>query len=232
MMFSTKNSSLKNDGGSFTVEASLVLPIVLFVTMILIFFCLYVYQESFLHQTASAVAERSAYSWDNSHKEAATGAVTKGEYDSLYWRLSDDGMLGALFGWTGLADQKQTAQLPGAEGRDSSLPTIKMNKSGSMVPPEMKGEISYRNTVLQRKTSVDLARMLSLPPLDLMLNGGSDVNTYANSTVVEPVEFIRTVDLMRYYGSKFKGSEENGQTGQGGAKRVLDALKSFMFSGK
>ncbi|MDR0269842.1 pilus assembly protein [Paenibacillus sp.] len=218
---------MKNTEGSFTVEASLVLPIVLFVTMILLFFCLFVYQESFLHQTASVVAERSAYSWDNSHKEAATGTVAKGQYDSLYWRLSEDGMLGALFGWSGMTDKQQTALLPGTEDGGGALPVIKMNKSGKMVPPEMKGEISYRNTVLQRKITVDLARMLSLPPLNVMLNGGSDMATYANSVVVEPVEFIRTVDLMRYYGSKFKGaSGENEHTDQGSAKQVLEALHS------
>ncbi|MCJ8013142.1 pilus assembly protein [Paenibacillus sp. KQZ6P-2] len=225
MKFLRVNNSLKNTEGSFTVEASLVLPIVLFVTMILIFFCLYVYQMSFLHQTASAVAERSAYSWDNSHKEAATGEVAKGQYDSLYWRLSDDGILGTLFGWSGLADKKQTAALPGNEGGGGALPVLKLNKSGGMVPSWMKGEISYQNSILQRKVAVDLTRMLSFPPLDIMLEGGSNVNTYANSVVVEPVEFIRTVDLMRYYGSKFKGSDENGKTDQGSAKQVLDKFK-------
>ncbi|MEC0372601.1 TadE family protein [Paenibacillus chibensis] len=216
---------MKNTEGSFTIEASLVLPIVLFVTIILMFFGLYMYQQSFLHQTASAVAERAAYSWDNSHKEPATGEAASGQYDSLYWRLSDDAMLGALFGWSGLTAEKQTAALPGQEDGSGKLPIIKMNKSGSMVPAEMHGEISYQNSVLQRKITVDLNRTLHLPPLDSMLYGGSDAKTDANSVVVEPVEFIRMVDLMRYYGSKFKGSDENGKTDQGSAKQVLDQFK-------
>lgn len=220
------NRLIKNTGGSFTVEASLVLPIVLLVTITLMFYCLYIYQQSFQHQTASAVAERSAYSWDNSHKEAATGAVAKGQYDSLYWRLSDDGMLGTLFGWSGLTDKKQTVALPEVEGGGGALPIIKMSKSGSMVPAEMKGEISYQNTILQRKVTVNLSRMLSLPPLNAMLEGGSNVDTHANSIVVEPVEFIRTVDLMRYYGSKFKGSGQDEKTDQGSAKQVLEKFKS------
>ncbi|MWV44405.1 pilus assembly protein [Paenibacillus sp. HJL G12] len=216
---------IRKTEGSFTVEASLVLPIVLFVTMILLFFCLYVYQQSFLHQTASAVAERSAYSWDNSHKEAATGAVAKGQYDSLYWRLSDDGMLGVLFGWSGLTDKKQTVALPGTEETTGALPILKLNHSGTMVSSEMKGEISYQNSILQRKISVGLNRVLSLPPLNGMLKDGSNVITNANSAVVEPMEFIRTVDLMRYYGSKFKGSGGNEKTDPGSAKEVLNKFK-------
>ncbi|MGN7358586.1 TadE family protein [Paenibacillus sp. SAF-054] len=217
---------MKHSEGSFTVEASLVLPIVLLITIILMFFCLYVYQMSFLHQTASAVAERAAYSWDNSHKDASTGAAEEGQYDSLYWRLADDGMLGALIG-SGGSSRKQATALPPGEDEGGALPIIKMNKSGSMVPSEMKGEISVQNTILQRKVTVGLSRMLSLPPLDAMLEGGSNAETYANSVVVEPVEFIRTVDLMRYYGSKFKGSSDaNGHIDQGQAKQVLDKFKS------
>jgi len=218
--------SLQKSEGSFTVEASLVLPIVLFVTMMLVFFCLYVYQQSFLHQTASAVAERAAYSWDNSHKQAATGQVEKGQYDSLYWRLSEDGMLGALFGWSGAAKNTETVQLPGKDGGGGALPVVKMSQSGSMVPPEMKGQISYKNTIVQRKVTVDLTRMLVLPPLDTLLKGGSDAIAFANSAIVEPAEFIRTVDLMRYYASKFKGKGESGSTDPGSARQVLDTFKS------
>ncbi len=217
---------LKGSEGSFTVEASLVLPIVLFVTMTLVFFCLYVYQQSFLHQTASAVAERAAYSWDNSHKQAATYQVGKGQYDSLYWRLSEDGMLGALFGWTGITENTETVPMPGGNGAGGSLPVIKMNHSGSMVPPEMKGEISYKNTIVQRTVRVDLTRMLSLPPLDTLLKDGSDASSFGNSAVVEPVEFIRTVDLMRYYASKFKGTREDAKTDPGSAAEVLNQFRS------
>ncbi|MDR9856125.1 pilus assembly protein [Paenibacillus sp. VCA1] len=226
MKFFRTTNPLKSSEGSFTVEASLVLPIVLFVTMILVFFCLYVYQQSFLHQTASAVAERAAYSWDNSHKQAATGRVAKGEHDSLYWRLSDDGMLGTLFGWSGLTEKTDIVKLPGKTGGSGALPIVKTNRSGSMVPPEMTGEISYKNTVLQRAVRVDLARMLTLPPLDVLLEEGSDAKTYAKSAVAEPVEFIRTVDLMRYYASKFKGGGDSGKMDQGSAGSVLDQFRS------
>ncbi|MGP3787060.1 TadE/TadG family type IV pilus assembly protein [Paenibacillus sp. 1A_MP2] len=90
---------MKKEEGSFTIEASLVFPIVLFILVLLLFFSMYMYQKTFLNQHAYAASERAAYSWDNSHKQAMTGEVVAGEHDNLYWRLTDDRLLGALFGW-------------------------------------------------------------------------------------------------------------------------------------
>ncbi|MGF7049859.1 hypothetical protein J2T13_004382 [Paenibacillus sp. DS2015] len=194
---------LKSEEGSFTVEASLVMPIVLMVTLILMFFCLYIYQQSILQQVASAAVERSAYSWDNSHKNASNGSFAKGNYDSLYWRLSDDQMLGAIFGWAGIGNTA-TLDLPGNDS-NGSLTSMKLSKISPMITGSMQGGISYQNTLLLRKVSTQLNQIIHLSPLDKLLAGGSSVEVSANAIVVDPVEFIRTVDLMRYYGAKFKG---------------------------
>ena len=82
-------SRFKKEEGSFTFEASLVFPIVLFILVLILFFSMYMYQKTFLNQHAYAASERAAYSWDNSHKQAMTGEVVAGEYDNLYWRLTD-----------------------------------------------------------------------------------------------------------------------------------------------
>jgi hypothetical protein len=194
---------LKDDEGSFTVEASLVMPILLMVTLILMFFCMYIYQQSILQQVASAAVERSAYSWDNSHKNTSDGAFAKGNYDSLYWRISDDQMLGAIFGWAGVGNTA-SIDLPG-NGSNGSLATMKLSKMSPLMTGSMQGEISYQNTLLLRKVSTQLNQSIHLSPLDKVLSGGSSIEISANAIVVEPVEFIRTVDLMRYYGAKFKG---------------------------
>jgi len=212
------SNKLKGNEGSFTVEASLVMPIVLMVTIILMFFCMYIYQQSIIQQVASAAAERSAYSWDNSHKEVSKGAFPKGQYDSLYWRIKDDQMVGAMFGWAG-AENKQSISLPGGEN-SGSLPTTKLSKVSTLVTGNMKGEITYQNNLLLRKVSTELDQLINLPPLDQILSGGSKIDANAQSVVVEPVEFIRTVDLMRYYAAKFKGSGGS-STNQGIAGEVL-----------
>ncbi|MEK6993255.1 TadE/TadG family type IV pilus assembly protein [Paenibacillus sp. FSL K6-1566] len=44
----------RDESGSFTIEASLVLPVVLVVTALLLFLCLYIYQKSMLAQASAA----------------------------------------------------------------------------------------------------------------------------------------------------------------------------------
>ena len=78
----------------------LVLPIVLMVTVLR---CSYVCTSinSLCWSKLQRRSERTAYNWDNSHKIATTGSVEQGQYDSLYWRLTDDNVVGSLFGLAG-----------------------------------------------------------------------------------------------------------------------------------
>ncbi|WP_098748701.1 TadE family protein [Paenibacillus sp. EZ-K15] len=208
----------KDESGSFTVEASLVLPIVLMVTVLLLFLCLYIYQQSMLVQASAAASERTAFSWDNSHKIAATGSVEQGQYDALYWRLTDDHVLGTLFGLAG-GDGTKAIQLPHGEEGSGKLPELKMSKGGTAVPASMAGEMRYTNQLLIRKVTTSLNEQVSLTPLSRILDDGGQIKVSAQSIVVDPVEFIRTVDLMRYYGSKFQGGR-NG-TDKAAAGEVL-----------
>lgn len=211
-------NKFKSNEGSFTLEASLVMPIVLMVTIMLMFFCMYIYQQSILQQVASAAVERSAYSWDNSYKETSSGAFQQGQYDSLYWRLTDDQMLSAMFGWAGTKN-KQSVSLP--EGDSSgALPATKLSKVSKLATGNIQGEITYQNALLLRKVSTELDQLINLPLLEQILSGGSELEASAQSIIVEPVEFIRTVELMRYYAAKFKGSEGS-TTDKGNASEVL-----------
>lgn len=200
------------------MEASLVLPIVLMVTVLLLFLCLYIYQKSMLVQASAAASERTAYSWDNSHKFAATGSVEQGQYDSLYWRLTDDHVLGTLFGLAS-GDGTKSIQLPHGEEGSGKLPELKMSKGGTAVPASMAGEMRYSNQLLIRKVTTSLNEQVSLTPFSRILDDGGQIKVSAQSIVVDPVEFIRTVDLMRYYGSKFQGGR-NG-TDKAAAGEVL-----------
>lgn len=200
------------------MEASLVLPIVLMVTVLLLFLCLYIYQQSMLVQASAAASERTAYSWDNSHKFAATGSVEQGQYDSLYWRLTDDNVVGTLFGLAG-GDSTRSITLPEGEAEGGKLPELKMFKGGTAVPASMAGEMRYTNQLLIRKVTTSLNEQVSLTPLSRILDDGGQIKVSAQSIVVDPVEFIRTVDLMRYYGSKFQGGR-NG-TDKAAAGEVL-----------
>lgn len=199
---------LQEDEGSFTIEASLLLPIVMGITMLLLFFSLYSYQKSMLLQIASAATERAAYNWENSNK-AVDGEFTAGNYDSLYWRIGEDGLLSSLFG-LGAKSANTSIEFPGDtvdhSGEGGKLPAVKLKQASRIVPGNVTGEMNYTYGLTGRRISADLNRVLDLPVLDGMLTDEAAPAVTARSYVTEPVEFIRTVDLMRYFGDKFKRS--------------------------
>ncbi|WP_235957129.1 TadE family protein [Paenibacillus apii] len=205
-------NKIRNDEGSFTVEAAMVLPIIMCVTMLLLFFCLYSYQKSMLLQMASSASERAAYNWDNSHK-AGDGSFPQGEYDSLYWRIGDDRLLSSLFG-SGENGSAAAIQLPDSGAEEGNLPAVKLEKSAMRIPDNIRGEMSYSYALTGRKVKTRLKRMLNLPVLDEILSDGAEPEVAAQSLVAEPVEFIRTVELMRYYGAKFRGNSGNAEPEQ------------------
>lgn len=172
----------KNTKGSFTIEASLVFPIILFTTLLILFFCMYQYQNTMLKQAASKTSERASYSWDNSHKEPVTGAFAQEENDGLYWRLTQDDMLSKLFGWAGAASSAEVS-----------------------IPGEMSGNITYNNQLMIRRIKTTLSRPVSFGALERELGHPLQAEVSAGAVVVEPVEFIRNVELLRYYGAKISG---------------------------
>lgn len=218
---------LREDDGSFTIEASLLLPMLMGITMVLLFFSLYSYQKSMLLQIASATAERVAYNWENSNR-AVSGEFQTGNVDPLYWRIGEDGLLAALFGSE--AENGSTAiTLPGNAYEGGPLPVVKLRRASQMVPAGLQGEMSYVYGLTGRRISAELKKVLHLPVLDNLLADGATPEVYARSYVTEPVEFIRTVDLMRYYGSKFKQNSSASKEGSGMEKKhaalMLDKLQ-------
>ncbi|WP_026263630.1 TadE/TadG family type IV pilus assembly protein [Paenibacillus sanguinis] len=213
----------RDSRGSFTLEASLVLPVIFFAVLVLLFFCLYMYQHALLGQAAAVASERAAYVWDNSQRDDSTGAFAEGRYDSLYWRLTDDGMLRAIFDWS---EDGGTARitLPITAGNQTqALPMTKLSRTGGRLPAGIQGEIRYDNRLLLRKVTVALERLVPLAPLERWM-GAARQSGRADAYVVEPVEWIRTVELARYYGAKFKQPEAKGGMNQ---QEARNALKLF-----
>lgn len=213
---------LKDERGSFTIEASLLLPMVMFITMLLLFFCLYSYQQSMLLQVASASTERAAYNWGNSHKEVS-GSFESGEFDSLYWRIGEDALLSSLFGGDE-GSGSVVIDLPSVASDIKGLSVTKLTNASSMIPGNMLGEMGYTYSLKGRKVSAKLKRILDLPVLDEVLSDKANPIVKAQSIVTEPVEFIRTVDLMRYYGSKFKKGSDSGGSAVSMEKKDASAM--------
>ncbi|WP_336774643.1 TadE/TadG family type IV pilus assembly protein [Paenibacillus sp. MMO-58] len=213
--------------GSFTLESALVFPVIFLLILMFLLFSMYIYQKAVLYYSASETAERASFSWDNSHRNARNGMLTTGQYDGLYWRVSGDHMLGSLFGIT--ADQTDvTLELQGSRDIDKlELAGTKLHQASAWLTGDaelpFQGNIAYSNSLLKREVSVKLMQPVSLAPLELTL-GLSEPKTVASASIVDPVQFIRDVDTVRYYTAKFSSGTSKQQAGK--------ALKAYSVGGK
>ncbi|MFC5470344.1 hypothetical protein ACFPPD_16680 [Cohnella suwonensis] len=220
----TKQGLGPDEAGSVTLEASAVLPWVFLMTALSVLFALYVFHRSTLYYGMSITAERTAYAWSNSAKETKTGAFEEGRYDGLYWRLTDDALVKGLFG---LASGDESVEV--AIGQDSGENAIsvsgaeeKLRKRASDSRRWMDGgEIGYRNIALKREIRVERPAEEMPGPLR-WLRGDREREMNVTALIVEPAEFLRTFELIRYYASKMKSSPEGANTYK---EKAGDALK-------
>jgi hypothetical protein len=187
------------DRGSFTIEASLVAPLLVFATLAIVALVLYTSQLTELHRNASARAERAAYDWNM--PDTAGGAE-----QGLYWRIGE----GAA-SWFGMLSGggDRSVKLPlsadevgkgSGEGADA-----KLARAAAQLPAAIGGSVSLRDRLLLRRLQVVLQRrfrLQSLSPLGLMPTAEQ---THAEAAIVDPVELIRLVDLTRSYTGAIRG---------------------------
>ncbi|WP_127530562.1 pilus assembly protein [Paenibacillus kobensis] len=218
-------SLVKEESGSYTLEATLVLPIILIIVAVMLLFTGYSYEKTVLYGAAVVTSERTAFLWDNSNRDVQSGNAAADQYDGLYWRIGEDGMLQSLFGLSG-SDRGEASRIIEAdrsgeaeEEGDDSLAERKLARSSALLSDvdRLQGEIRYdRGTVTRRITT--MLRLSGDAPLLARWLGRSEPGSSAASVIVEPTEFIRTIDLVRYYTSKFgNGKGSTAQLQQAGA---------------
>ncbi|AZN43005.1 hypothetical protein [Paenibacillus albus] len=211
---------LKREDGSFTLEASMVFPSIFIALLALLLLSMYTYQHVILYKNASIAAERTAFRFDNSYRDVASGMGVTGQYDGLYWRMADNSALKSLFnsgvsGSVANEGAQTTVQIGSSVQQSSSeegsipLTERKLNSGAGYVREPLAGEISVTG-ILEKQIVVKLRHPMNIPILD-WLRGNSEPQTVSSAAVVDPVELIRNVDLVRYYADRFNGVEHEGE---------------------
>jgi hypothetical protein len=194
---------LKNEQGSFTIEASLVMPVVMLSTICLLFLGLYIYQKVYVQQIARIMAERAAYNWNNSHKDPKTGNFNPKETDGLYWRFTNDSVTD-IFGLL-VSKAPTTIQIPSVPSNTMNLTEIKLAKASKLIPAFLSGTATYTNHLVDRKITLALQKPFYFSNREFHWNGADSIKAKASSRVVEPVELIRLTDITRTYIGAIKG---------------------------
>ncbi|MFC4102296.1 pilus assembly protein [Paenibacillus xanthanilyticus] len=190
------------------MEASFVFPALFTVLVALLMFGLYVYQQVAVYYVASMSAERAAFVWDNSHRDAQSGISPVGAYDGLYWRVGDDGALKSVFKMAGASGSSVEVPIGnfGGDGREQvtgeSLPARKLVRITARVPAFREGRIAYTNRLLTKEVQMGISPPMDIPLLD-QLGHRVSLQSASRASIVDPVELIRNVDLARYYAAKW-----------------------------
>jgi hypothetical protein len=119
-----------------------------------------------------------------------TGAFDIHLIDGLYWRVANDNM-----------GQSSSINLPGySSSMVKSGPKHKLQNALSMLPKGISGMLTYSNLIIDRKVKVQLTRMITpLPFLKLWFGRSKSLFVESSAHVVDPVEFIRSTDLVITY---------------------------------
>ncbi|KIL35887.1 hypothetical protein SD71_10895 [Cohnella kolymensis] len=198
---------MKDTSGSVTLEAAMIFPWVLMMTFALLLFSLFIAQGSLLYYTSAVTAERSAFNWSNSAKDYTTGGYPANDFDGLYWRLSDDALVEGLFGLAAEQDGVQVEINRDRNENEGASAVDKLKKAASRMPESITGIIRYRNIGLQRRINIQAGSGWLPRPL-AWVRGDDAASSDVSALVVEPAEFVRSFDLVRYYSAKMKTAPE------------------------
>ncbi|MGZ9583589.1 TadE family protein [Paenibacillus marinisediminis] len=201
------------DRGSAAIEASLVFPLILLCTCVFMFFGMMIYMKVLTSHAAAFAAERSAVVWNNSSKDPGTGAFAPHQYDDLYWRALSDQMLDQLFGGFG-NEQDYRLNVPANQSSSDSLPVRKLASGASFVLPPLSGELQYDNHWIERLITVSMSHSARSSMIANMTGVDVRAEGKAVSAIVEPAEFIRTVELVRYMTAKLQAIKPLGASPQ------------------
>lgn len=88
----------KNYNGSLTLEAAIVIPVMLFLLTGMIILSFIIYQSTLLKRIASEAAQQGAEIWTDSRKSIANGAWdASARPDSVYYRLTEDSLFSSCY---------------------------------------------------------------------------------------------------------------------------------------
>lgn len=209
----------RGNKGSITVEASIIVPLVILSIASAIYIGLLLYQRALLQSAAEMACEAGAAAFSSGIKDLGAGKPLKTDFErySLYRRLFDS---------------EKEARLHLVEEYALSAAT----RNELVRPVAIDAEAEFNDYAVYRKLEVKISSCYNLPLGNfLRLFGGSgtySINVKAVSTIDEPEELIRTtdfiIDLEKKLEEKFPGIKNLGEQSRNAINEVKQRLEKFM----
>jgi hypothetical protein len=209
----------RQNKGYITVEASIIVPVVILSILAVIYLGLLLYQRSLLQSAAGIASEMGASAWASGISELSTGRPYGDSFEKikLYRRIFDAS-----------EQEKLTAIKEYAKSN--------VERNGILKPLETSVDTVIKNYAISRRLEVTISSSYRIPAGGLVkLFGGSGSITLkvkAVSSIDEPAELIRTtdfiIDLEKELENNNPGIKNLGQKTRGAMTELKDRLEQFL----
>ncbi|HIW35273.1 MAG TPA: hypothetical protein IAA29_21100 [Candidatus Paenibacillus intestinavium] len=220
-----------------SLESALVFPIIMSVIVVMMVAAIYVFQVVFLQYVSLSTTERAAFIWDDADRQIVTGQVRS---DKQYGLYENEMMLHLVSKIIPLQNTQRTTsvaitsniQSETTSDNGNSIPitalipdklTLAQQHIGQM-NLNVNGQLTYSTSALLPRIEINIKQQLS--PLIWQKQQVFASPAYTtHRSLVNPISFIRSVDLVLYYMDRLKkmSNSEQLEWKQKGGK----AIKSF-----
>lgn len=169
--------------GSVTVEASIIIPLVILSIIAAIYTGLVLYQRALVQSAAEAAAEAGAVAWASGICEVGSGKPAKKSFEefSLYRRI---------------VDKDKEIRL----GSIEEYALAAAARYELIKPLDSRAEAVIKDYAVYRKLEVKITKRYRIPVGKVLSIFGADdtfkISVKAVSTIDEPVELIRNTDFL------------------------------------
>jgi hypothetical protein len=209
----------RRNKGSITVEASIIVPIIILSISAVVYMGLLLYQRVLIQSAAEMAAEAGAAAWASGVSEIGTGKLAEDSFNriKLYRRLYDS---------------DSETRLECIESYAMSM----ASRNELLRPTETTAEAVVKDYAVCRKLELRIVKYYSLPLGNILkIFGGSgfiEINVKATSSIDEPVELVRTTDFILDLEKKLEnnnpGIKNLGEKTRNAMNEIKSKLEQFI----
>jgi len=189
---------LKKNRGSMTIEAALIVPVIIISLILLVYICIFMYQQAYIKSLSNTAAERGAAVWANPSKDLYVEFVDREGLSNtpLYWRV------GELFSSKNKQNKydKVNKFITGSISKYSVFDKNKGPMTLKYTDSNMNVKCELTDYVIYKKFKVSIEEEYNLPISNVLNSFGFNVefkiSASSESVVSDPVEFVRNTDFV------------------------------------
>lgn len=188
----------KDKRGSFTVEAAFVFSAVIMSISLLCVAFMLLYHQMVLNKAASSIAQKAALMWVDSKWNRSSDA----RQEDLYYRIVNDGLLQNQTYTSVLGKERELTEKAAGlvEQKLAKITEVAQMELRKFIkkPQDTTIVVNYNNQFFSRELSVEIVQRVRTPFSAITLTAKE------SAQVVEPLEYIRNIDLIFEYVEKGK----------------------------